>query len=172
MNSFQTTVIVLLFVLIAVVMYTTNNNLMHKLNDIQNEIGVKQEQIDNLIIRLAECSQHNAILQDQNRRLTFRNQQLAIRDVTATAYTMAEGNGDGFTSTMTIPKVGRTLAVSPSLRGLLGKKLKIHGYGVYLAEDEMSPATEGDKVDILFGNIDSALDFGRRELTLSVLWDE
>ncbi len=85
--------------------------------------------------------------------------------VEATAYTLAEGNGDGYTATMTIPKQGRTVAVDPSIIPY-GTKLTINGVPGYIAED-CGGAIKGRKIDIFMDSYDEAINFGRQNIILS-----
>ncbi|MDD4804366.1 MAG: 3D domain-containing protein [Candidatus Pacebacteria bacterium] len=84
--------------------------------------------------------------------------------VEATAYTLAEGNGDGYTATMTIPVQGRTVAVDPSIIPY-GTELTINGIPGYIAED-CGGAIKGRKIDIFMNSYDEAINFGRQNLIL------
>lgn len=83
----------------------------------------------------------------------------------ATAYTIHEGNGDGYTATMTIPQEGRTVAVDPT-RIPLGSRVHILGRGSYIAEDT-GGLIKGDIVDIFMNHREDALRWGRREVLAS-----
>lgn len=86
--------------------------------------------------------------------------------VEATAYTLAEGNGDGYTATMTIPVQGRTVAVDPSVIQY-GTKLIIDGTPGYIAED-CGGAIKGNKIDIFMDSYDEAINFGRQNLIVEI----
>ena len=64
----------------------------------------------------------------------------------ATAYTLEDGNGDGYTATMTIPEEGRTVATDPTTIPY-GSKLTINGQPGYIAED-CGPDIKGNRLDI------------------------
>lgn len=85
----------------------------------------------------------------------------------STAYTLACGNGDGFTATMTRP-----IAVDPRVIPL-GSKVWINGEGPYIAEDT-GGVIRGHIVDIYVGDDPGArsraLRWGRRKV--EVVWLE
>lgn len=86
--------------------------------------------------------------------------------VEATAYTLAEGNGDGYTATMTIPLQGRTIAVDPSIIKY-GTKLTINGIPGFIAED-CGGAIKGYKIDIFMNSYDEAINFGRQNVIVEI----
>jgi 3D (Asp-Asp-Asp) domain-containing protein len=84
----------------------------------------------------------------------------------ATAYTLHECDGDGYTATMTVPKEGRTIAVDPSIIPY-GSKLTINGVSGYVAED-CGGAIKGNRLDIYMVNRHDALRFGRQEVKVVI----
>lgn len=84
----------------------------------------------------------------------------------ATAYTTAEGNGDGITASG-IPATRGVVAVDPSIIPL-GTKLFIPGYGEALAADT-GGAIQGNRIDLLMDTKSEAYAFGRQNITVYVL---
>ena len=83
--------------------------------------------------------------------------------VSATAYA-----GDGITSTGSIPKVGRTIAVDPSVIPY-GTKVYIPALGgVYTAED-CGGAIKGNKIDIFMGSESECNAWGVRSIEIQIL---
>mgnify|MGYP003804024533 CR=1 FL=1 len=78
----------------------------------------------------------------------------------ATAYTLNECDGDGYTATMTIPIEGRTVAVDPSVIPY-GTKLSINGHSGYIAED-CGGAIKGNRIDIFKNDYQEAIMFGKQ----------
>ena len=98
----------------------------------------------------------------------------------ATGYTLAEGSGTGLTANGSVPMEGRTIAVDKSIIPL-GTTVRVECTeypsvnGDYVAEDTGGDI-KGARVDIYFGasstsaeNIERALDFGRRPVSVTVL---
>ena len=69
------------------------------------------------------------------------------------------------TATMTVPRAGKTAAISSSLfkKGWLGKKVYIDGYGVFVIEDRMSKSLKGDRIDLCVGSKLVARNFKSRD---------
>ena len=84
----------------------------------------------------------------------------------ATAYTLEDGNGDGYTATMTIPEEGRTVATDPTTIPY-GSKLTINGQPGYIAED-CGPDIKGNRLDIFMVDRGQALDWGRQQVEVLV----
>jgi 3D (Asp-Asp-Asp) domain-containing protein len=78
----------------------------------------------------------------------------------ATAYTLNECDGDGYTATMTIPIEGRTVAVDPSVIPY-GTKLSINGRSGYIAED-CGGAIKNNRIDIFMNDYQEAINFGKQ----------
>ena len=77
-------------------------------------------------------------------------------------------NGDGnITATGTVPTVGRTVAVDPSVIPY-GSKVIINGH-TYIAED-CGGAIKGNKIDILFATHKEALQFGVQYAEVFVIY--
>lgn len=85
----------------------------------------------------------------------------------ATAYTLHEGNGDGYTATMTIPEEGRTVAVDPEVIPY-GTKLTINGQSGYIAED-CGGDIKGNRLDIYMNSQPEAVTWGRQEVKVMVI---
>ena len=87
----------------------------------------------------------------------------------ATAYTLEDGNGDGLTATMVVPKVGRTIAVDPTIIPY-GSKVIVDGH-TYVAEDTGGDI-QGNRLDIYMGSgsdaYERAMEFGRRQVEVRV----
>lgn len=84
----------------------------------------------------------------------------------ATAYTLECGNGDGFTATMTRPRIG-VIAVDPRVIPY-GFLVYIEGYGYFRAEDT-GGAIKGNRVDIFMVCRSEALNFGRRWVDVKLI---
>lgn len=84
----------------------------------------------------------------------------------ATAYTVAEGNGDGLTATGLVATRGM-VAVDPNVIPL-GTRLYIPGYGIALAADT-GGAIQGNRIDLLMDEYNEAINFGRRPLDVYIL---
>lgn len=88
--------------------------------------------------------------------------------VEATAYSASVDETDSTpwqTALMTKPTVGRTIAVSRDLDFLLGKKVKINGYGVFVVEDLMNSRFT-KRIDFFKGSKREAIKFGKKELEI------
>ena len=87
----------------------------------------------------------------------------------ATAYTLEDGNGDGLTATMVVPKVGRTIAVDPRIIPY-GSQVIVDGH-TYVAED-CGGDIVGNRLDIYMGSgsdaYKEAMEFGRRQVEVVV----
>jgi len=84
----------------------------------------------------------------------------------ATAYTLECGNGDGYTATMTRPRIG-IVAVDPRVIPY-GYLVYIEGYGYFRAEDTGGDI-KGDRIDIYMPSREEALSFGRRWVEVKVI---
>lgn len=73
------------------------------------------------------------------------------------------------TSTGRKPCVGRTLAVSRSLKHLMGKKIYIPKYGIGIVEDLMSKKVKGNHIDIYVKSYRKAIMKGTRFDVVMVL---
>ena len=105
-------------------------------------LGLIEQDLDFLL-------RHQEIQLDRSGRLLDIFGDAAVDEFEVTAYTLAEGNGDGYTATMTIPEVGRTIAVDPRVIPL-GSRVLIPGRGMYHAED-VGGAIKGNRLDIYTG---------------------
>ena len=84
----------------------------------------------------------------------------------ATAYTAADGGGDGYTATGQYLQRGM-VAVDPDVIPL-GSQLYIEGYGYAVAADT-GGAIVCDRIDLAMDSTSEALDFGRRDVVVYVL---
>ena len=84
----------------------------------------------------------------------------------ATAYTPADGDGQGITATGMIARPG-VVAVDPNVIPL-GSRLYIPGYGMAIAADT-GGAIRGNRIDLLMDSYDAAMNFGRQSVEVYVL---
>lgn len=84
----------------------------------------------------------------------------------ATAYTPADGDGNGITASGMVAQRG-VVAVDPSVIPL-GTRLYIPGYGEAIAADT-GGAIQGNRIDLLMDTYGEAMDFGRRNVEVYVL---
>lgn len=90
--------------------------------------------------------------------------------VTATAYTPSCAGCSGITATGLNVKANphaKVIAVDPSVIPL-GTKVHIEGFGVYTAADT-GGAIKGKRIDILMATKHTALQFGRKQLKITIL---
>ena len=90
--------------------------------------------------------------------------------VTATAYTASCAGCSGTTATGINIKANpnaRVIAVDPSVIPL-GSKVYIKGYGEYTAADT-GGAIKGNRIDVFIPSEQAALNFGRKQLTVTIL---
>lgn len=89
-------------------------------------------------------------------------------EMEATAYTPADGNGNGITATG-IPARYGVVAVDPDVIPL-GSRLFIPGYGFAIAADT-GGAIDGHIIDLCMETYDECIQFGRRDVEVFVLDD-
>ncbi len=92
--------------------------------------------------------------------------------VTATAYTARPeetNENPEMTAIMSSPRPGKTIAVSRDLRGWLGKRVYVEGYGVRKVNDLMNKRYDNRRIDILMPDVQSAREFGVQELSVFLL---
>jgi uncharacterized protein YabE (DUF348 family) len=89
-----------------------------------------------------------------------------VRQMEATAYTLAEGNGDGVTSIGIVPYHG-IIAVDPS-EIPYGTKVYIPGYGFAMAGD-CGGAINGNRIDLFMESYNDAIQWGRRTVDMYIL---
>ncbi len=87
-------------------------------------------------------------------------------NVEATAYTIAEGSGTGLTSIGIVPYEG-IVAVDPDVIPYY-TKMYIPGYGIAMAGD-CGGAIEGNIIDLYMEDINRAIHWGRRYITIYIL---
>lgn len=99
-------------------------------------------------------------MQGQGGYTTVRAKEMKVK---ATAY-----YGDTITSTGTTPKVGRTIAVDPSVIPY-GTRVYIPEFDkVFIAED-CGGAIKGNKIDIFMNTYKECMDWGIKEITIYIL---
>lgn len=89
-----------------------------------------------------------------------------VRQMEATAYTLAEGNGDGVTSIGIVPYHG-IIAVDPRVIPY-GTKVYIPGYGFAMAGD-CGGAIKGNRIDLFMTSYNQAIQWGRRTVDMYIL---
>lgn len=89
-----------------------------------------------------------------------------VMNVEATAYTIAEGNGDGVTSIGIVPYRG-IIAVDPSVVPY-GTRVYVPGYGLAMAGDT-GGAIVNNRIDCFMESYDEAIQFGRRHIKMYIL---
>lgn len=89
-----------------------------------------------------------------------------VRQMEATAYTLAEGTGDGVTSIGIVPYHG-IIAVDPSVIPY-GTKVYIPGYGFAMAGD-CGGAIQGNRIDLFMTSYNQAIQWGRRQVNMYIL---
>lgn len=89
-----------------------------------------------------------------------------VRQMEATAYTLAEGNGDGVTSIGIVPYHG-IIAVDPRVIPY-GTKVYIPGYGFAMAGD-CGGAIKGNRIDLFMTSYNQAIQWGRRQVNMYIL---
>jgi len=89
-----------------------------------------------------------------------------VKQVEATAYTLAEGNGDGVTSIGIVPYKG-IIAVDPT-EIPYGTRVYIPGYGFAMAGDT-GGAIEGNRIDLYMERYPDAIKWGRRTVDMYIL---
>lgn len=94
--------------------------------------------------------------------------QYIEKQMTITAYCPCNKctDGDGITSTGTVPKQGRTVAVDPK-NIPYGTEIIIDGH-TYIAED-CGGAIKGNKIDLFFDSHEEALKFGVQKKVVRVM---
>lgn len=99
---------------------------------------------------------------------TPANPQGRTFTVEATAYSRNQPSLSNFTRDGTdLRRESRVIAVDPSVIPL-GSTVYIEGYGTYRAADT-GGAIKGNKIDIHMESVNSALQFGRRNVTITVV---
>ena len=89
-----------------------------------------------------------------------------VRQMQATAYTLAEGNGDGVTSIGIVPHKG-IIAVDPD-EVPYGTRVYIPGYGFAMAGDTGGDI-EGNRIDLYMERYPYAIAWGRRTVSIYIL---
>ncbi|MEG1726835.1 MAG: 3D domain-containing protein [Acidaminococcaceae bacterium] len=90
----------------------------------------------------------------------------SVKTMEASAYTLAEGNGDGVTSIGIVPYHG-IIAVDPDVIAY-GTRVYIPGYGFAMAGD-CGGAIVGNRIDLFMENYHDAINFGRRDVAMYIL---
>ena len=90
------------------------------------------------------------------------------QQMVATAYcgcAQCCGKAGQKTTSGTTPQQGRTVAVPSNIP--FGTKLNIQGLGTYIAEDRGGDI-KGNRIDIFFNNHNDALNFGKRNVNVTL----
>lgn len=144
-----------------------NQKNIAELDQLRNEILCVYDQIDS-------TRQENKTLQEQNNSLVDfiqRNHSVKTTKMKASAYTAAENGGYNKTSTGKVPRPKHTIAVSRDRKDLIGKKIRIHGWGDGVVEDLMGPRWS-NKLDIFTSSTKEAMNWGIRTVSVTVLPDK
>lgn len=157
-----------------------NDELLEREGELLEREGDLLERNNELSIKLEK---YKTKLQEQKLEEAERIAQQKLEEerkrntiqVQATAYTANDAgmDGKGITFTGTKVKQGKTIAVDPSVIPL-GSKVRIESEtypsinGVYIAGDT-GGAIKGNRVDIYFVHKNDALQFGRRDVTVTIL---
>lgn len=159
-------VLVIGCVAIDTVFYLKTLGLKAELEQLQLDTTERDEllQINQALIKeVQKLRQENEML---NSQLKDWLQNWQVEEFKVTAYTLQDGNGDGYTASMTVPAPGRTAAVDPAVIPLR-TRIYIPGYGWRVAEDT-GGAVRGNVIDLYMGSGAAALEeacrWGRREM--------
>lgn len=170
--KFKIALMVILFAIVCCIGYVTYleidlfnkfNLLDRHIDSINNDLQDYEKGLNNLGADIEELS--GRIYDYEERFMVYDlDEFIVVRlEVEATAYTLEQGNGDGFTASMTVPEEGWTIAVSPGLLPF-GSIVYLEDFGWRCAEDIL-PSREG--IDIYMEDLEVASAFGCQDL---VLW--
>jgi 3D (Asp-Asp-Asp) domain-containing protein len=145
--------------------------------DLQNNINAKDRQIQQQAQQLKSQSDEINKLKKQIDQSPRRN-WITMSASAYTTHTNGDPNTSGAwgnkTATGTIPTEGRTIAVDRNMIPL-GTKLEVkfpepYNYlnGTYVAEDTGN-AIKGHKVDLYLGSLNKCLEFGVRDIQVSII---
>lgn len=145
-----------------------NESLKKENESLKKQISANEEKISTEAAPKKEVATSSQDVPDSNKE-SFSGNEWQTMSVNASAYTMVE-NGDvmggtGLTSTGTIPTVGRTIAVDPSVIPY-GSLIKFNGI-TYTAEDT-GGVIDGNKVDIFMNTLAECEAFGRQNIEILV----
>ena len=129
-------------------------------NTLEKDLKATQEQLEAHRDIISELQKENSELQEEVEEFL---EKWSVGEFEATAYTLAEGNGDGVTSVGVVPKPNRTIAVDPDVIPY-GSKVIVNGQD-YIAEDTGGDI-QGKRLDIFMSNREQALNFGRRKVEI------
>jgi len=129
-------------------------------NTLEKDLKATQDQLDVHGDIINELQKENSELQEEVDEFLDK---WSMGEFEATAYTLAEGNGDGVTSVGVVPKPNRTIAVDPDVIPY-GSKVIVNGQD-YIAEDTGGDI-QGKRLDIFMSNREQALNFGRRKVEI------
>lgn len=150
----------IIFTVIAAIIFTCGFIYQHNQNDI-----VQQNQL----ARFKQISQTEAAWHTyweykakQLQEVIDAHQASKIHIVDISAYTPRAKECDStpdVTAIMKKSRPGYTIAVSHDLKWMLGHRVYIYGYGVYVVEDLMNERYT-NRVDIMMDDVEKALKFG------------
>jgi len=130
-------------------------------NTLEKDLKATQEQLDAHSDIINELQKESSELREEVEEFL---EMWSMGEFEATAYTLAEGNGDGVTSLGVVPKPNRTIAVDPDVIPY-GSKVVINGQE-YIAEDTGGDI-QGKRLDIFMLSREQALNFGRQAVEVT-----
>lgn len=160
------------FLAISVYSAKTINEDIKKANDEILSIQVNVENQEMQIKQLQEKLDEAEITIKKQQIIIQEFEELTSTSFHASAYTHFDSGCNTRTATGTTVIEGRTIAVDPSIIPL-GSTVRIDSSypgisGYYIAEDT-GGAIKGNRVDIYMANRGRALDFGRRNVEVTVI---
>lgn len=138
-----------------------------QLNDLEKAAEAKTD----FVLSLPEHITDTALYKDQEKEDTFGGLEVVkTLKVSASAYTANCAGCSGITKTGINLKKNpgvKVIAVDPNVIKL-GTKVWVEGYGVAVAGDT-GGAIKGNKIDIFVKSRDTALEWGRKKVTIKIL---
>lgn len=158
--------VVLILIAITACMYMDHKFTMNTKDFELEQLGVEKD------LKIKLLNHKLAMSQIANKGLVAQVKGvLAKRDTAKVILTWYHPNSGGIntdgdpnnTALMTRPIAGRTIAISKALvrKGWLGKKVYVEGYGIFIAEDRMSSALPGERIDICTSSKRVAMNNGK-----------
>lgn len=132
------------------------------IGDHQFNREVCREVISNPVAEVVEVGTGANMLETSRGFVRYKQ----VRQMEATAYTLAEGSGTGLTSIGIVPYHG-IIAVDPDVIPY-GTKVYIPGYGFAMAGD-CGGAIIGNRIDLFMESYNDAIQWGRRSVNMYIL---
>jgi 3D (Asp-Asp-Asp) domain-containing protein len=132
------------------------------IGDHQFNREVGREVVSNPVAEVVEVGTGANMLETSRGFVRYKQ----VRQMEATAYTLAEGSGTGLTSIGIVPYHG-IIAVDPS-EIPYGTKVYIPGYGFAMAGD-CGGAIVGNRIDLFMDSYSDAIQWGRRNVNMYIL---